>query len=110
MAALSWGVTPQRAPGAQEEGCPPEGVSSSTPKGQPPAMPTPRSRPLVPSPVWSLSLQVGSLRSISHLQQGTGGGTIACPWLAPHCRGAPGLQAGRREGRTDEGWAEGEEG
>lgn len=103
---------PQGSGSSGGRGKTPEGVSSSTLKAQLLAMSTLPSHPLVPSPGVVL-VTAGENRltgaASPTLQQGTGR-TIACPWLVPHYRRAPGLQAGRREGRTDEGWTEGKEG
>lgn len=74
--------------------------------------------PIQPPPAepwWSLAPQAGlpiTTTSLTHWDVSPVGGKaqgdcIPHPWLVPRCRGAPRLQAGRREGRTDgraDGW------
>lgn len=110
ITALSWGVPSPPPSGGRCD--PPEGVSSSpTLKGQLLAMSTLPSHPLVPRPGVVLVTAGGNglTREVSPTCS-KARGTIPCPWLVPRCRGAPRLQAGRREGQTDEGWTEGKEG
>lgn len=109
MTALSWGVPSPPLSGGR---CDPLRGSLAAPHSRGSCWPCPRSHPThwCQAQVWSLSAQVGTGSPGKHLPPAARHrDIIPCPWLVPHCRGAPRLQAGRREGRTDEGWTEGKE-